>query len=40
MDSPVLNRFKEDDEKQLIELLDILIDNSDITAISNYYQKS
>lgn len=40
MDSPVLNRFNEDDERQLIELLDILIDNSDITAISNYYQKS
>jgi len=40
MDSPVFDRFNENDERQLTELLDILIDNSDIPSISQYYHSS
>jgi len=37
LDSPVLKRFREQDKELIESFLDILVDNSDIISIKNYY---
>jgi len=38
IDSPILNRFSEKDRDELVEMMEMLVQSSDIEALSCYYK--